>query len=475
MMKTAFILLLCSFFVFETAIAHQPDKTAQATLVISKNNPTLQLVTSNVCYNTTQLIVCKGDPFLGINPSLGWSCTGWSGSPSYTWLFDFNAGANMNGITISDSALAPAIPRPFFVSHDSIIKAYTLSVPQFDCVPIIALYDSTVVPDLLAMHANHDRLITISNKVGGDNVNIFNLQLQPLFNFALPFYPQRLFVNWGRIVITGTDTSGSSRLFVYDLFNAAVLKDTLLGPLEINSKSMNLAYPYVNVLATPGDSVIAITRYNIDTGQLNSSIVYSQSGVQAVDYDQDVFYYQTFADSTPQATHLGITAYYLSTGQSAFYNKGQRYSLISQPNNRGNSWSPSNINVVLENATNNHVIVIEPASMMMIDTLMTSNHAAFFANDFRCPVSVEEYNDDQTEIIMFPNPTDGVFTVHMKGLICNRDYLIDVIDLKGNVVMQKQVQAKHTYTLDFDNLKAGTYVLRLHTQQGLKTRKIIKL
>jgi len=76
-----------------------------------------------------------------------------------------------------------------------------------------------------------------------------------------------------------------------------------------------------------------------------------------------------------------------------------------------------------------------------------------------------------TKKTLFPNPT-------MKDInIFSPDaYLLnlEVFDLMGRKISQKIEETKNTYTLNLSGLKTGVYFIKIDTDKGSVTKKIIK-
>ena len=72
-------------------------------------------------------------------------------------------------------------------------------------------------------------------------------------------------------------------------------------------------------------------------------------------------------------------------------------------------------------------------------------------------------------ISVFPNPSNGVFTV--TGTVAGSD--LRVTDLAGKTLFQKAADDGKT-ELDIGNLKEGIYLLKMRTNERIQTKKIIK-
>lgn len=84
-------------------------------------------------------------------------------------------------------------------------------------------------------------------------------------------------------------------------------------------------------------------------------------------------------------------------------------------------------------------------------------------------VGVEE-NEKDSQLLIYPNPSTG--TVHLQeqygGQLTNAT--VQVFDLSGRAVHQQTGNLK---TLTLDHLTSGTYILRVETEKGIFTQRII--
>ena len=106
---------------------------------------------------------------------------------------------------------------------------------------------------------------------------------------------------------------------------------------------------------------------------------------------------------------------------------------------------------------------------------MTDINPKFFRSDFRCPTKISEYDDSQVEWKVFPNPSNSEFNLVASGLICGRDYKVDIIDVTGRMKYETIVQAKTTVTLPTEKYPSGIYFIRIHSLKGLVVQKVIKI
>jgi hypothetical protein len=80
------------------------------------------------------------------------------------------------------------------------------------------------------------------------------------------------------------------------------------------------------------------------------------------------------------------------------------------------------------------------------------------------------------EIAVFPNPTSGLTTVEVSGSVMN-DATIELYDLSGRMLLMEKMAASEYFAesfLDLSDMQAGTYLVRITTNQRVYTKELIK-
>lgn len=102
-----------------------------------------------------------------------------------------------------------------------------------------------------------------------------------------------------------------------------------------------------------------------------------------------------------------------------------------------------------------------------------SYHRYDFSVGFTLDVKEEELAH---EIAIYPNPTNGVTTVEVSGSVYN-DASIELYDLSGRKLMQEKMNATQFFAesfLDLSTMNAGTYLVRIITNQRVYTKELVK-
>ncbi|MEM6344988.1 MAG: S8 family serine peptidase [Bacteroidota bacterium] len=87
-------------------------------------------------------------------------------------------------------------------------------------------------------------------------------------------------------------------------------------------------------------------------------------------------------------------------------------------------------------------------------------------------VSVEDELDVRP-VELYPNPTNGLFTVKLNSL-SNSRVALKIIDLNGKVLQSTVVDGKSVQELDISNLATGLYILQVETSGTTQYLKVLK-
>ncbi|RLD83342.1 MAG: hypothetical protein DRJ10_03685 [Bacteroidetes bacterium] len=80
-------------------------------------------------------------------------------------------------------------------------------------------------------------------------------------------------------------------------------------------------------------------------------------------------------------------------------------------------------------------------------------------------------NIEQSQLIVFPNPSNGLFQIKMIDPFENIS--IQVRDINGKLVYTEQQENKSIYTIDLSNQAKGVYLLEVNIEQKVITQKLI--
>jgi hypothetical protein len=74
-----------------------------------------------------------------------------------------------------------------------------------------------------------------------------------------------------------------------------------------------------------------------------------------------------------------------------------------------------------------------------------------------------------SDIEIYPNPTDGILRIESKECKINN---VEICDLAGRVVFGQPQGSP--LQINVSHLSAGIYLVKIHTDKGIITRKVVK-
>ena len=86
---------------------------------------------------------------------------------------------------------------------------------------------------------------------------------------------------------------------------------------------------------------------------------------------------------------------------------------------------------------------------------------------------IKNYVNNLANIIIYPNPNNGVFTIELSALsIENKETKIYIYNVLGEIVFEKNSISNTKQNVDINNLVNGTYFIKLIWDTGYATKKI---
>ena len=106
--------------------------------------------------------------------------------------------------------------------------------------------------------------------------------------------------------------------------------------------------------------------------------------------------------------------------------------------------------------------------LQLINTNLDNNLASsWFAS--ATSLAVNESNKDNSDIIIYPNPTQHFLTIRSSKAIDS----VEVIDVSGKQIMASKVNTSET-SMDISSLSNGIYFVKVQNEFGVKTEKLVK-
>ncbi|MEQ3655050.1 MAG: HYR domain-containing protein, partial [Dokdonia sp.] len=85
-------------------------------------------------------------------------------------------------------------------------------------------------------------------------------------------------------------------------------------------------------------------------------------------------------------------------------------------------------------------------------------------------LSVEENALEVRDVKLFPNPTSGIIKLETTNVIIEK---VEVYDIRGRLVQSFELNIENP-TIDLTDLQVATYIVRIQTERGTLTKRIIK-
>jgi subtilisin-like proprotein convertase family protein len=90
------------------------------------------------------------------------------------------------------------------------------------------------------------------------------------------------------------------------------------------------------------------------------------------------------------------------------------------------------------------------------------------------PLSAYDNSNLLENILVYPNPSSGIFNVKLNSFI-DSDIKISVYDILGREVLQNSFNTISDFNeeIDISNANTGTYLMTISSERGKVTRRII--
>ncbi|MFZ4799675.1 MAG: PKD domain-containing protein, partial [Bacteroidia bacterium] len=138
--------------------------------------------------------------------------------------------------------------------------------------------------------------------------------------------------------------------------------------------------------------------------------------------------------------------------------------ILSSSSNISNQWYFGNVEIPGEKSKT-HVTTKDGIYNLRVDS---TNGCSSFSDDFELKYTSVTENKFDDEIIIYPNPTNGLFNIESK-----MELYYSIFDYSGKVIVSGKKDG-NIQLLDLSNFKSGIYLLKLYNDQTQFTTKIIK-
>lgn len=101
-----------------------------------------------------------------------------------------------------------------------------------------------------------------------------------------------------------------------------------------------------------------------------------------------------------------------------------------------------------------------------------SSYATSRSNVKHIGISGVQQLNNNSIINIYPNPTNGKFTIEMNDLLKQVQHDVSIYNVIGEKVFQFEIN-NPKFEIDISKQPAGVYLLKLQTEQGIVTKKLI--
>lgn len=244
---------------------------------------------------------------------------------------------------------------------------------------------------------------------------------------------------------------------VYSVNNVASRCFTFGGPFDPNEKTAEAIgmFPNGNILPSTQDITYTIEFQNLGNGSaVNISIN------DTIDTNLDLSTLEVISSSFPVQTQINL-------GTRVVDFKFKNIYLASAQVNESASHGYVKYKLKLNPSLPIGTSIRNRAHIYFdYNTAITTNKTV---NTIATTNGISE-NDLSNSILLYPNPTNGAINIHSDSFISN----ITVYNVIGQVsLLTTNVNAKKA-VVDLGSLENGVYFIRLQTENGIVTRKVVK-
>ena len=462
--------LLIALFLF---LGFPQSRATNSPMILAKEKD-LNVAFNNMCEDYGQIIICNGIDSLGIHPDLGsGNCPSYLHYTHYDSLLNFQ---NAKYLDVVDDMSGPWSVKQMYVGDEHKIVSYYITYGNYYCDTLFIERNDTLESDSINGIGllNNYNLGLIRNSSVTSNFLVYDSTMALVVSMQLPFTPHFLsYMYQYKVAVFGIDQNGETVLNIIDMSTQSIIKDTLLGPFAANPISIAFGSSHIIIAAQPGDSMVTIVKYNTITDVITSAIAYQGSGTKAFTWAGISFHFQPDQDTSGTLDNQVLEFNCNTMTVINTFNIQKRLRVLSYPVTPGSISNYPYINVV-DTGVSDIVYVYWIGTYTQVDFFLTHAQPSLFATDYRCAAKISEYDDSKVEWKVYPNPSMDDFKLSASGLICGRDYKMDIVDGNGKVLYESTVHAKMTITLPTSHFEPGIYYVRIHTLKGFITQEIIK-
>ena len=239
-----------------------------------------------------------------------------------------------------------------------------------------------------------------------------------------------------------------------------------LGNVDLGANGLN---PFS--IATDGSNVYtvnneqyqtaSVSTLSLGTGNLTNVALNTSSGCGASTLVTNYIYYQVSGATSMQRFDVTNLTNYdtLSINQNI-------YGMVHDPIN-------SFIYAGVTDYTTTGKVFIYNLSGVVQDSFAVSVSPGNMALDIRGASGIKTINNP-IGLYVYPNPAHNTVFVSLEGINGNENINVVITDVLGNTVKNIKANASSLKTISIDDLSAGVYSIKVITDKGISSTKIVK-
>lgn len=437
----------------------------------------LRMFVHNVCDYWSRLYIANGSDSAGTHASIGYV-------PCYS----------ANGTHVHIDSLSPVIQVEYFdldqnnyggnevkrfcLGDKDSVHCFSVSYDQFFnyCDSVIVSRINSFGSDSIAdIQLNSNQILILRETDLSANFIVYDTAFSSvLYSAMLSIKPKMVSFMYPNYCVLGLDQNGAMVLNVIDMNTYSVIKDTVIMPDYIGPALFGSNYNTIHLLYEPGDTSIVYMEYNWNSNSFIDTVLFSGSDIGAGYWTANGIHFQPKSDPSGGGLDSSVIVFNTFTmTHQGIYPLYKKLRLVNAETSLNSGYFPYVFAIDADDQQGRYYLY-ENYGYNLVDSGYVAPNTNFFLPDFRCPVSINEYDDSKVELKTWPNPSSEFVNFSAYGMICGRDYKVDIVDIYGLVLYEAQVHAKMTLTLPVENLKSGIYFIRIHTLKGFVVQKFIK-
>ena len=214
-----------------------------------------------------------------------------------------------------------------------------------------------------------------------------------------------------------------------------------------------------NPVAQPNDTTVYIVQVSDGTNTVTDSTTVTVTPIPTASAGTDTTYCVTVTDIPLLGIATGFSATVWTTNGDGIFSNITNLNCIYYPGSGDKSNGSVHLTLTAlplapctNAASGTRIILFDP-----------------------CGVGVPELTGNLFTFSLRPNPSNGIFTIYSSN-VKNEAVVIRVIDLSGKIILTESLMIigdKPDHRMDLSSLPKGIYFIRIETNNGVKTEKLI--